>query len=109
MRPYRPKRGSSPLRFEISALAIRKLSIAAIRRANSDDEGARATEAVLDIGNPFLEAANPAASCEGNLRIPDASVHPRVCIAAYILPHCGIAAELGTSIDNVRRTKNVML
>src|SRR6185503_2467646 len=38
--PYRPKRGRSPLWLEISALAISKRSTAAMKRANSEAEGA---------------------------------------------------------------------
>ncbi len=30
---------------------------------------------------------------KGSLCIPDASVHALVCIAAFVLPHCGIAGE----------------
>lgn len=62
---YRPKRGRSPLRFEISALAIRRPSIAATRRAKSEEEGASAAEAVFDIGNPFLETVSLAVSSKG--------------------------------------------
>lgn len=87
---YRPKRGRSPLRLEISALAVRKLSIAAIRRENSEEEGARATEAVLDIGIPFWRQPIPLSHLKGNLCIPNASVHASFCMAAFVLPHCGM-------------------
>ena len=50
------------MRFEISALAIRRRSTAAIKRANKEVEGASATVAVLDIGIPFLETVSSAVS-----------------------------------------------
>jgi hypothetical protein len=55
--------------FEISALAIRKRSTAAMNRANSEDEGAKATEAVLDIGIPFLETVSLAVSFLGAIYV----------------------------------------
>lgn len=51
-----------PFRLEISALVIRRPAIAAIRRSSIEEGEAKATEAVLDIGNRFLEAANLAVS-----------------------------------------------
>src|SRR5262249_41517712 len=51
---YRPKRGRSPLRLEICALAINSRSMVASSRPNSELEGTSATEAVLDIVFPFL-------------------------------------------------------
>ena len=48
--------------LEISALAISKRSSAAMKRANSEGEGASATEAVLDIGISFLETVSNAVS-----------------------------------------------
>ena len=48
--------------LEISALAIRKRSTAAMKRANSEAEGASATEAVLDIGIPFQRTVSIAVS-----------------------------------------------
>ena len=41
------------MRLEMRALAISSRSIVAIRRANSELEGARPMEAVLDIWVPF--------------------------------------------------------
>jgi hypothetical protein len=43
------------LRTEMRALAINKRSIDAIRRANTLLDGAKVTEAVLDILVPFLK------------------------------------------------------
>jgi hypothetical protein len=51
--PQSPKRGRSPLRAEIRALAISRRSIEAIRRPNKLLEGTKPMEAVLDIGIPF--------------------------------------------------------
>ena len=48
--------------LEISALAIRKRSIAAMTRENSEEEGARATDAVFDIRGSFLETVSSAVS-----------------------------------------------
>ena len=57
------------MRLETCALAIKNRSIEASRRANSEAEGARATEAVLDIGNSFLETVSSAVSFREELYV----------------------------------------
>ena len=49
---------------------------------------------------------------KGSLCIPDANIHQFVCIAAFVLPHCGIGRNpLGGegALTTFRRAKNVML
>ena len=45
------------MRMEIRALAINRRSRVARKRLNSVAEGARAREAVLDIGVPFMRCS----------------------------------------------------
>ena len=61
----------------------------AIRRLNSEVEGARPSEAVLDIWFPNQAKSN-GRSLIVNLGIPDASHNPFVCIAAFCLLHRNI-------------------
>ena len=82
------------MRREIWALAISMRSIVATRRVSRELAGARATEAVLDIGLSFLAGAgwSPSPSSKANLCIPDAKDHAFVCMAACKLLHCSIMA-----------------
>src|SRR5882724_8831959 len=91
-----PKRGRSPLRIAICALCMRRRSMVASRRPNSEAEGTRMMEAVLDIVVPFSVSRSSSASSSGiNLCIPDASHNRLVCIAAISRLHCSINTLFG--------------
>ena len=86
----RPKRGRSPLRAEMRALAISKRSICAMKRPNSEVEGVRRSEAVLDMVDPSGLAPGRRVRLRSNLRIPDATDQSFVCMAAKIFLQCKI-------------------
>jgi hypothetical protein len=72
------------------------------KRPNSEGEGTKPKEAVLDIVVPLFWYSWQLRSGD-NIGIPDASSNPFVCIAAYCLLQCNIMVfGNGTIRDELR-------
>ena len=78
-----PGYGSSPLRIAIRACAIKRRSMVAITRPNSEADGSSPREAVLDIVVPHGDTAGRCISYSANIDMPDARRNSFVCMAAY--------------------------
>jgi hypothetical protein len=87
-----PGYGRSPLRIARPAWAINRRSMMIIMRPNSEAEGMRSKEAVLDILSPDSGTAGRCSSYRGNLGMPDAICNSFVCIAAYYILQRSIEA-----------------
>jgi len=90
--PQSPGYGRSPLRIARLAWAINRRSMVAIMRPNSEAEGMRPREAVLDILSPDSGTAGCCSSYRANLGMPDARCNSFVCIAAYYILQRSIKA-----------------
>ena len=90
-KPQRPKRGRSPLRFAIFALAIKARSMAARMRPNRLEEGERAIAAVLDIlGSQVAGRRWPSRRVESDLMYTRCQYNGFVCIAAIWPVQCSM-------------------
>jgi hypothetical protein len=78
------------------AWAINKRSMVAIMRPNSEAEGIKPREAVLDILSPNSGTADRCSSYRSNLGMPDARCNSFVCIAAYYILQCSMEGADGT-------------
>jgi hypothetical protein len=90
--PQSPGYGRSPLRIARPAWAINRRSMVVIMRPNSEAEGMRSKEAVLDILSPNGGTAGRCSSYSANLGMPDARCNSFVCIAAYYILQRSIKA-----------------